>query len=156
MKLRKGLLTALLHILHPDLGLALAFQTLDRANCWARADTAPSHSIYTASPMEDGNTGLKYLPIRWTKKKWVRVLVGQIKKLVELWLVIGCRVAVPRSHWSAVPTPLFDNISHFLYLSNPPSGNLLPILPQHLHTLATTWPSSQHSTRVLMLMDIWS
>ena len=26
-------------------------------------------------------------------------------------VVIGCRVAVPRSHWSAVPTPLFDNIS---------------------------------------------
>ena len=24
-------------------------------------------------------------------------------------VVIGCRVAVPRSHWLAVPTPLFDN-----------------------------------------------
>ena len=29
-------------------------------------------------------------------------------------VVIGCRVAVPRSHWSAVPTPLFDNISQLL------------------------------------------
>ena len=28
--------------------------------------------------------------------------------------MIGCRVAVPRSHWSAVPTPLFDNISQLL------------------------------------------
>ena len=64
MKLREGSLTALLDILHPGLGLALAFQTLDRANCGARADTAPS--------------------------------------------------------------------------------------PQHLHTLATTWPGSQHSTRVMM------
>ena len=26
-------------------------------------------------------------------------------------VVIGCRVAVPRSHWSAVPTPLFDNMA---------------------------------------------
>ena len=29
-------------------------------------------------------------------------------------VVIGCRVAMPRSHWSAVPTPLFDNISQLL------------------------------------------
>ena len=29
-------------------------------------------------------------------------------------VVIGCRVSVPRSHWSAVPTPLFDNISQLL------------------------------------------
>ena len=28
--------------------------------------------------------------------------------------VIGCRVAVPRSHWSAVPTPLFIYISQLL------------------------------------------
>ena len=49
-------------------------------------------------------------------------------------VMIGCCVSVPRSHWLAVPTPLFDNImfflgTHFLYLSNPPSVNLLPILP---------------------------
>ena len=29
-------------------------------------------------------------------------------------VVIGCPVAVLRSHWSAVPTPLFDNISQLL------------------------------------------
>ena len=29
-------------------------------------------------------------------------------------VVIGCHVAVPRSHWSAVPTLLFDNISQLL------------------------------------------
>ena len=29
-------------------------------------------------------------------------------------VVIGCRVAVPRSHWSAIPTPLFDKISQLL------------------------------------------
>ena len=28
--------------------------------------------------------------------------------------VIGCRVAVPRSHWSAVPTPLFIYIAQLL------------------------------------------
>ena len=28
--------------------------------------------------------------------------------------MIGCRVAVPRSHWSAIPTPLFDKISQLL------------------------------------------
>ena len=48
--------------------------------------------------------------------------------------VIGCRVAVPRSHWSAVPTPLFIYISQLLRDSfsvsqQPPSGNLLPIIP---------------------------
>ena len=29
-------------------------------------------------------------------------------------VVIGCRVTLPRSHWSAVPTPLFDNITQLL------------------------------------------
>ena len=29
-------------------------------------------------------------------------------------VVIGCCVAVPRSHWLAVPNPLFDNISQLL------------------------------------------
>ena len=48
--------------------------------------------------------------------------------------VIGCRVAVPRSHWSAVPTPLFIYISQLLrdlfsVSQQPPSGNLLPIIP---------------------------
>ena len=41
--------------------------------------------------------------------------------------VIGCRVAVPRSHWSAVPTLLFIYISQLLRDSF--SGNLLPIIP---------------------------
>ena len=52
--------------------------------------------------------------------------------------VIGCCVAVPRSHWSAVPTPLF--IFHFLYLSNPPSGNLRPIIPCISTSLAQFLP----------------
>ena len=41
---------------------------------------------------------------------------------------------MPRSHWSAVPTLVFDNISQLLRDSfsiseQPPSGNLLPIIP---------------------------
>ena len=48
--------------------------------------------------------------------------------------VIGCRVAVPCSHWSAVPTPLLIYISQLLRDSfsvsqQPPSGNLLPNIP---------------------------
>ena len=48
-------------------------------------------------------------------------------------VVIGCRVAMPCSHWSALPTPLFDNISQLLGDSfsvsqQSPIGSFLPIL----------------------------
>ena len=56
-------------------------------------------------------------------------------------VVIGCRVAVPRSHWSAVPTPLFDNISQLLRDSfsvsqqpsiwEPPSHSSMKYTVQH-------------------------
>ena len=37
--------------------------------------------------------------------------------------------AMPRSHWSAVPTLLFIYISQLLMDIFPPFGNLLPIIP---------------------------
>ena len=38
--------------------------------------------------------------------------VDHTKKMSRV--VIGCLAAMPRSHWSAVSTPLFDNISQLL------------------------------------------
>ena len=38
--------------------------------------------------------------------------VAHTKKMSRV--VIGCRVAMQCSHWSAVSTPLFDNISQLL------------------------------------------
>ena len=45
-------------------------------------------------------------------KKMSKGPVYNTKKMSRV--VIGCHVAMPRSHWSAVSTPLFNNISQLL------------------------------------------
>ena len=69
--------------------------------------------------------------------------VDHTKKWVKLWLaaVSPCRAPIGRlSPLSCLFTSLSCWGTHFLYLSNPPSGNLLPIIPCfHSSILHVEW-----------------
>ena len=111
----------------------------------------------TARPPTHGRMGTLVRNIlSGQPKKMSKGLVNQTIKMSRV--VIGCHVAVPRSHWSAVPTPLFDNISQLLRDSisvsqQPPSGNLLPILPCANHSLAAALLSVQTGAEFYRVWD---
>ena len=77
------------------------------------------------------------------QKKMSKGLVDHTKKWVELWLaaVSLCRAPIG---WLSPLSCLFTSPScwgtHFLYLSNPPSGNLRPIIPCISTSLAQFLP----------------
>ena len=71
-------------------------------------------------------------------KKMSKGPVDHTKKWVELWLaaVSPCRAPISRLS----PLPVVEGGTLFLYLSNPPSGNLLPILPWFRAALLPYYP----------------
>ena len=63
-------------------------------------------------------------------------------------VVIGCCVAVPRSHWLAVPTPLFDNISQ-LFGDSFSVSQQPPICEFPSHSSLILW-------LLMWLLSLWS